>query len=236
MASASTSPKKLLRTGRACAGNGLIGRNDHALYRGDRVERVDRSAGDDGGAVGVCDNALVLFNVLGVYLGNDEGNIRAEAERAGVVDKHRARGLDIIDEAFGNIVLGSAEDNVQPLEVFSARLDNDVAVYLLARRVAACKQPQLADGEAALGENFHHFLSDGAGRAENANVVFFHFDLTPYFTKLLYSTRTQLSKSSLFTPTMMFSSSGPWDIMRMLMPALPSAAKMRPEVPGLKAI
>ena len=178
----------------------------------------------------------MLFNVLGVYLGNDEGHIGTQAERAGVVDKHSARCLDIIDEAFGNIVLGSAEDDVQPLEVFSARLDNDVAVYLLARRVAACKQPQLADGEAALGKNFHHFLSDGAGRAENTYIVFFHFDLTPYFTKLLYSTRTQLSKSSLFTPTMMFSSSGPWDIMRMLMPALPSAAKMRPDVPGLKAI
>ena len=40
-----------------------------------------------------------------------------------------------------------------------------------------------------------------------------------HFTKLLYSTRMAAAKSRLSTPKMMFSSSGPWLIMRMLMPA-----------------
>ena len=54
----------------------------------------------------------------------------------------------------------------------------------------------------------------------------------PYFTKLLYSTRMAALKSRLSTPKMMFSSSGPWLIMRILMPASPRAAKILPEIPG----
>lgn len=45
-----------------------------------------------------------------------------------------------------------------------------------------------------------------------------------------------LSKSGPSTPTMIFSSSGPWVIMRMLMPFSPSLPKILPEEPGWNAI
>ena len=166
--------EELLRTCRARSGDRLIRGHDHALDGRDGVERVDGGAGYDGGAVGVRDYALVQLNVLGVYFGHHERHVGAKAERAGVINKNRARCLYILGKALRDVVFSSAEDDVETLEVFSARLDDGVTVNDLARRVFAGKQAKLRDREAALCQNVHHFLTDGARCAENADVVFFH--------------------------------------------------------------
>ena len=77
-----------------------------------------------------------------------------------------------------------------------------------------------AQGQLYLVPNVRNALA--AGLARQIPI----FRPVSYFTKLLYSTRMASEKSRLSTPKMMFSSSGPWLIMRMLMPAWPRVAKI----------
>ena len=115
---------------------------------GNGVESVDGRAGYDGGAVRVCDDALVLFTSPGVYLRHDEGHVGAKTERAGVVDKHGAGGLDIVDKALGNVILGRTENDVQPSS-FLCTPRRRRGRLSPAGGITAREQSELAYGEAA---------------------------------------------------------------------------------------
>ena len=58
----------------------LVGRGDDRLDGALLGEGIDGHKRDDRGAVGIRDDALVPLHVLGVDLGNDEGNIGVEAD------------------------------------------------------------------------------------------------------------------------------------------------------------
>ena len=95
--------------------------------------------------------------------------------------------------------------------------------YVMPTFVTDCLQAQPgrgAQGQLYLVPNVRNALA--AGLARQIPI----FRPVSYFTKLLYSTRMASEKSRLSTPKMMFSSSGPWLIMRMLMPAWPRVAKI----------
>ena len=164
-----------------------IGRGDDRLDGALLGKRVDGDEGDDGGAVGVRDDALVPLHVLGVDLGDDEGHIGVETERARVIDKHRARLDDRGSEAFGNVVLGRAEDDVEPLKGVVGGFDDGTFLpteqNLAARASGARDGTKGRNGEIALFKDLDHFLTDGARCAENTDVDLLH-DTTFSFTKL----------------------------------------------------
>ena len=80
------------------------------------VQGVDGHQRDDGGAVGVGDDALVLLHVLRIDLRHDQGHIRVHAEGAGVIHEHRARLDDGRGELLGDVVLRRAQHDVHALE------------------------------------------------------------------------------------------------------------------------
>ena len=127
------------------------------------------------------------LHVLGVDLGDDEGNIGVEAEGARVIDKHRARLDDRGSETLGDVVLGRAKDNVEPFKGVVGGFDDGAFLpaerNLTARASCACDGTKGRDREIALFENFDHFLTDGARCAENTDVDLLH-DTTFSFTKL----------------------------------------------------
>ena len=222
----------------ARAADGLVGRGDDRLDGALLGEGVNGHEGHDGGAVGVRDDALVPLHVLGVDLGDDKGDVGVEAERARIVDEHRARLDDRGGKTLGDVVLGRAENDIKALKRVVRRLDDGALLTaehdFAARASGACDGTKGRNGEVALFENFDHFLTDGAGGAENTDIDLFHTTFS--FTKLLYRTRMACSKSFSSTPTMMLSSSGPCVIMRMFTPFSPSLAKILPETPGRYAI
>ena len=81
-------------------------------------------------------------------------------------------------KALGNIVLSCAQDNVHTLEGLVAGLLNGHILTLefqgLAGAAGAGQGDQLAYGEIAFLQNFNHFLSHGAGSAQNSNSILFH--------------------------------------------------------------
>ena len=231
---------QFLRAARARAGRRLIRRGDDRLDGAVLIQGVDGHKAHDRGAVGVCDDALMLLHVLGIDLRDDQRHLGVETERRGVVDEHGPGLDDRGGKTLGDVVLRRAEDDVHALERLVARqLDRQLLplpLHLLPHGARGRQQVQLCDGEVALGENLHHLLAHRAGGAQNGYVILFHVLLllygSNYFTKLSYSTRMAGAKSASSTPTMMFSSSGPCVIMRMLMPFSPSVAKILPELPG----
>ena len=168
----------------ARAGDGLIGAHDHALDIAELAQGVDRRHGDDGGAVRVRDDAVVLLHVLGVHLRHDQRHVGIETEGGGVIDEHGAGLHDRGGKALGNVVLGRAEHDVEALEGVVLRLFHDDVLPLegddLARRARAREQMQFLDGELALREDLHHFLTDCAAGAENTKLVRLHFENSFY--------------------------------------------------------
>ena len=74
----------------AGAADCLIGGNDDAFDAGQIVQRFQRHAHDDGGTVGVGDDAFMFQDRLGIDFRNDQGHFRIHTERAGVVNDNRA--------------------------------------------------------------------------------------------------------------------------------------------------
>ena len=169
---------QLHRTFCTCTGNGLISRGGHGADGGDGVQGIDSSQGDDGGAVGVTDNAIVPSYILGVNLGNDQRHLGIHTESRGVIHKHSACGLDSGSKTLSDIVLGSAQDDVHALKSGVASFLNGDFLALehqsLAGTAAACQRDQLAHGEVALLQNLDHFLTYGAGSTENSNGIGLH--------------------------------------------------------------
>ena len=218
----------------ARAADRLIAGGHDALDGTELVQGVDGHQGHDGGAVGVGDDALVPLHILRVDLGDHQGHVLIQAEGAGVVHEHGA-GLDDGERVLlGDIVLRRAQHQIQALKgAVGGGHDLHLAAVegqLGARAAGAGDGTQLRHGELALLQNLHHLAAHRAGGAQNTYLELFHF-ATSSFTKLSYRTRMACSKSFSSTPTMMFSSSGPWVIIRMLTPCSPSLLKILPDTP-----
>ena len=162
----------------AGAGHRLVAAGHNALDGAVVVQSVDGHQRNDGGAVGVGDDALVLLHVLRIDLRHDQGHIRVHAEGAGVIHEHRARLDDGRGELLGDVVLRRAQHDVHALEgLVTGHLHGDVValpVDSLSHGPGRRQQVQLLDGEIALGQYLHHLAAHRAGGAQNSNFILFH--------------------------------------------------------------
>ncbi len=160
------------------AGDSLIGADDHLLNGGEIVDARDGHEGDDGAAVGVCDNALVIEGVSAVDLRDDQRHVGLKTEGGAVVDVHGAALFDGGGEFPGHVALNRAEDKVQTVEGVLVRLlDGDVLALegdALADALGAGERTELIDGDVVLGEDLEHFLTNGARSAQNRDIQSFH--------------------------------------------------------------
>ena len=171
--------------GAACAraGHGLIGGGSHVLDRGNGIQCVDGSDGDNGGAVGVGDDAAVPGHILGIDLGHHQRHLGIQTERGGVIHKYRAGFHNCRGELLGDIVFRRAQHDVHTLKSLIAGLLNGYFFTLegdgFARAPGTGQWHQLSHGEIPLSQNFDHFLPHGAGGAQNGNGVGFHHKIPP---------------------------------------------------------
>ena len=169
---------QLLRAACARAGHGLIAGGHNALDGAVVVQGVNGHQADDGGAVGVGDDALVLFGILRVDLRDDQRHVRVKAEGAGVIHEHRAGLDDGGSEALGDVVLRRAQDDVHALKrLVAGQLHGDVPPVPgqhLAHGALRGQQVQLVHREIPLCQHLHHLAAYRAGSAQNRNVIFFH--------------------------------------------------------------
>ena len=138
------------------------------------MQRGNGRQTDNGGAVRIGDKTVPGEGILGVDFGDDERHIIVETEGARIVHDQNALFGCTGQVHLGDIVVGGAERNIQPLKGFLTReLHFDIFVFELeffAGRAFTAEQTQFFDREFALGEHNHHLLTDSARGAQNADV------------------------------------------------------------------
>ena len=121
---------------------------------------------------------MVLLHVLRIDFRDDQRHIRVHPERRGAINKHTARLDDGRGQLLRDVVLCGAQDNVDTFKCAVARfLDLDRLAaerHGLPGASGAGQRAQLRDGEAALFQDLHHFLADGARRAQDCYIIFLH--------------------------------------------------------------
>ena len=166
----------------ARAGNRLVGGIDDAL---DAVLVIEGFEGDDrlyGGAVGVGDDALVPLDILGVDLGDDEGDIVVHTPLAAVVHNHRSRfdedGRECRRCAAACREQGKIHLAFERHHIVFGEFDDGVGlaheVNLFARASRGREKIVILDRELSFGENFEELVADHSGRADYGDVEFTH--------------------------------------------------------------
>ena len=178
---------ELAHPAHAGARHGLIGRGRHFDDGREAVDGGHRRGGDDGGAVGIGDEALVPGDVLGVDLGHHERDLGVEPVGAGVVDDDGALRDGVGQELRGHVVFGGAQHDVAAGKgLWRGLLEHELfSPEGQAAAGTACRsqQTQLREGELALLQHPHHLPAHGAGCAQNGNAVFFHETSSLLFKK-----------------------------------------------------
>ena len=166
----------------ARAGHRLIGGVDDALDAEAVIERLQCDHRLYGGAVGVCDDALVPLHVLGIDLGDDKGDVVVHTPLAGVVHHHGARfhehGSEFRRSAGARREEGEVHLALQSHDVLFRELDDGVGlaheVDLLARASCGREKIVVFDGELSFGQHFEKLVADHAGRTDDGDVELFH--------------------------------------------------------------
>ena len=148
------------------------------------MQRPQGHEADDGGAVGIGDDALVGGDVGGVDLGDDQRHVLVETEGVAVVDAHRAA-LDGLGEQLArDLVARGAEHDVDALEGIGLgehhRHVLPAEAHGAAHRARARQGHELGHGEVTLLETLNHLLADDARRTKNGNPLAAHRYL-PFF-------------------------------------------------------
>ena len=158
-----------------CPGYGLIGAGHHGLDGGEPGDTGHGHQRDDGGAVGVRDDALILEGVLAVDLRHHQGDLRVKAESGAVVDIDRTAFDDSGGKLSGHAVFHRAQHKIHALEAALRGLLNG-HVLTVELDGASCasgagKGQQLLYGNVVFLQNLQHLLAYGAGGAENGYIV-----------------------------------------------------------------
>ena len=136
------------------AGHSLVSRGGDGADGSDLIECVDGGDGDDSGAVGVGDDTLIPLHILGVHFGNHQGHIGIQAECGRIVHKDAAGLHNGGCELLSDIILGSAQDDVDTLKsLFAGQLDLHILALELQSLAGASGRGQghqLPYGEIAL--------------------------------------------------------------------------------------
>ena len=166
----------------ARAGDRLIGGIDYALDAEGVIEGFERDHRLDGGAIGVGDDAGIPFHVLGVDLGDYEGNVVVHTPLTAVVNHNGARlheyGGELRRSARACREEGEIHLAFQRHHVLLCELDDGVGlaheVYLFARASRGREEIVVLDGELPFGEHFQKLVAHHAGGADYGDVKFFH--------------------------------------------------------------
>ena len=160
---------QLLDAGDPGAGDGLIGADDHTTNGTDPVQSGDGRDGDDGGTIGVGDDAAVVGCVFGVDLRNHQRDVGVQAKRAGVVDKYGAGGANGRGKALGDLIFCCAEDQVHAPECAFLGLLNGKGLPAVGLHFSgasgAGQQLELSHRKISLLQDAFHLLAHGAGGA-----------------------------------------------------------------------
>ena len=158
--------------GRASARRRLIGRSDNAADLGLAVQRPERHGGDDGGAVRIGDDALVLERGRAVDFRYDERHVFVHAEGGGVVDDDGLARRGSCEFLRGRAA-GGEERDVDVLETVGVhQVDANVAALkrrAFAGRAGRGEQLQSRERELAGLKASDHLGADRAGRADDGD-------------------------------------------------------------------
>ena len=189
---------KLPHARHARAADGLVGGGYHGLDGAGLSEGRHGHQRDDGGAVGVRDDAFMPFRVLGVDLRHDQGHVLLQPEGAGIVHEHGPRVQDVRCEPHGDVVLRRAQNQVEALERVFLRLGDGHRLPLiqdgLAGAPGAGQGPEALHGEVPLRQNLQHLLAHRAGGSQDAYVHSLHGLFLPFGLDFVYY-RTPAPKS-----------------------------------------
>ena len=153
-------------------GGGLVGGGDEAQDAVLFVDRPQGGDGDDGGAVGVGDDAFVLFDGFGVNLRDDERDGGVHAEGGAVVDDDGSRPAAAMGPGtFGDGAAGGKEDDVHAFEAGFGQFFDGYFFALERHRLTGGagggEELEFLHGELALLEAGEKFDTDGAGGADD---------------------------------------------------------------------
>ena len=161
----------------ARAGNSLIGRNDNTFNACQVIQRFQCHNHNNGRAVGVSDNALVLQDVFGVNLRHNQRHLGIHTEGAGVVDNNGTSFHSVRSELLGNAAT-SEQSDINTLEgVFGSLLYSICFTHkfnLLACAALGSQQTQFCKWEISFFDKLQKFSTNSTGSAQNSNVILFH--------------------------------------------------------------
>ena len=157
----------------ASATDSLIGADDDAIDTRFFVEWIERADHEDGGAVWIGDEPLVILRCLTVDFRNDQRNIRFETEGGAVVDDDDALTL----RQTAKFTAGrpaSEKRQIHAIEGICGGFFHNVVLALeiddLASAVFRSQKLQPSVWEIVLIHDLEQFLTDSTGRTDDGNV------------------------------------------------------------------
>mmetsp|Transcript_10224 Transcript_10224/g.21896 ORF Transcript_10224/g.21896 Transcript_10224/m.21896 type:complete len:289 (-) Transcript_10224:43-909(-) len=169
---------QLLHGGSTGTGGSLVGGHHHPLDVCNAVQGGDGHEGNDGGAVGVCDDGSPLAQLdvghgLGVHLGNHQGDTLGHAEGGAVVNHHRASSCCNGAQGLADRASSAEQSDVNALEAVLSQLLNSVGVsiklLLLASGPSRGQQLNVTVGKVALLEHRQELLAHGTSHTHNSH-------------------------------------------------------------------
>ena len=157
----------------AGAADSLIGADDDAIDAGFFVERIERADHENGGAVWIGDQTLVILCCLTVDFWNDQRNIRFKTEGGAVVDDDDALALRQAAKFTAGRTAGEKRQ-IHAIEGICGGFFNNVVLALeiddLAGAVFRSQKLQPSVWEIVLIHDLEQFLTDSTGRTDDGNV------------------------------------------------------------------
>lgn len=159
----------------ACAGDGLVTGGDNGVEAKEVVEGGERHEGDGGGAVGICNDAVVVECVVAIDFGDNEGDVWLHAECGGIVYDDCAGSGGDGGELFGDAATGREESKLDTLEGIGFEfLDWDgfaAEEEGFADGASRGKESEGTDGEVSAFEDAEHFFANGACCANDCQSI-----------------------------------------------------------------
>ena len=115
-------------SGRSCTGYGLVGGCDESLKPEAFVQRVQPHQGNGSGAIRICDDSAMFFDLVRVDLRYDQRHVCIHAKGGAIVDDHATLATGHLGKLKGVLRAGAENGNVQSLEGIGCCLLNDFKV------------------------------------------------------------------------------------------------------------
>ena len=178
---------QLLQPGLTGTGDGLVGAGHHALDGRELVEGGHRHEGDDGGAVGVGHDAVVLQRVGPVDLGHHQGDAVLQTKGRAIVNVDGPGFFNSRAEFPGHPGADGPQDEIHPVKaVLPGFLHHDLLPTEGDGAPGAAGRSQGAErphGDLVFLQDLEHFPAHGSRCTENGDVILFHIGKTPFINR-----------------------------------------------------